>query len=498
MSDINTELTSRFTRGSIFKHIVVMTVTGSIGLLSLFLVDFLDLYFISLLGETELAAAIGFAGTILFFTASISIGLSIGASVVMSKAVGEGDVEKSKQVVLSTLSFSMLFAVGVTIVTLPLAPFILSELGAVGRTHDLALDYLYILLPSLPLLGLGMCAGGILRAIGDAKGAMMVTLTGGLVNAIFDPILIFGLSMGIQGAAVASVLARTAIAGVGLYQIFYKHNLKSHFTYMAFKKYLKPMMIVANPAILANIATPVGIAYSVATIADFGDSAIAGNTIVARITPVAFAFLFSLSGAIGPIIGQNLGAGLHDRVRETVVDSLKFTAGYILLMWPVFYFGQELLISVFAASPDSASMIQVFSTWVVPLTFFTGALFVANAAFNNLGYPIRATYFNVGKATFGTIPFVYYGAEYYGAQGVLIGQAIGGAIFGAVSILVCLKTVANLKNEPPKDHEIDIHSANNRPPLPAYSSARAFNCPTHELTEKHIIKSVKDDVLNTK
>ena len=466
---------------------------AAIALLALFLVDFLDLYFISLLGETELAAAIGFAGTILFFTASISIGLSIGASVVMSKAVGEGNIENTKQVVLSTLSFSALLAVLVSILALPLAPFVLSKLGAVSHTHDLALDYLYILLPSLPLLGLGMCAGGILRAIGDAKGAMMVTLTGGLVNAVFDPLFIFGLDMGIQGAAVASVLARFAIAGVGLYLIFYKHDLKSHFTFRAVRKYLKPMMLVANPAILANIATPVGIAYTVSTIANFGDSAIAGNTIVARITPVAFAFLFSLSGAVGPIIGQNLGAGLHDRVKLTVVDSLKFTGAYILLMWPLFFFGQDVLISVFNASPDSAAMIEVFATWVVPLTFFTGALFVANAAFNNLGYPLKATYFNVGKATFGTIPFVYYGAELYGAQGVLIGQAIGGALFGALSIVVCLKTVANLKNASEEELKIAEHNISSRPPLPAYSSARTFNCPTHELTEKHMIKPVKSD-----
>ncbi|MBT6033616.1 MAG: hypothetical protein HOH19_13650 [Kordiimonadaceae bacterium] len=253
------------------------------------------------------------------------------------------------------------------------------------------------------------------------------------------------------------------------------------------------MMLVANPAILANVATPIGIAYSVATIANFGDSAIAGNTIVARITPVAFAFLFSLSGAVGPIIGQNLGAGLHDRVRETIIDSLKFTAGYILLMWPIFYFGQDLLTSFFGASPDSASMVQVFSTWVVPLTFFTGALFVSNAAFNNLGYPMRATYFNVGRATFGTIPFVYYGAEYYGAQGVLIGQAIGGAIIGAISIVACLKTVANLRNTSITDHNIDDNIIISRPPLTAYSSARTFNCPTHELTEKHFIKPTKLD-----
>jgi putative MATE family efflux protein len=478
---------SRFTSGSIFNHIVIMSVTGGIGLLALFFVDLADMYFLSLLGETELAAAIGYAGTILFFTASISIGLSIATGVVTAKAVGEGKDRKTRQVVMTSLFFSAVIALITSIVIFPLASTLLEMLGASGRTLSLALDYLYILIPTLGFLGLGMSTGGVLRAVGDAKGAMMVTLIGSAVNLVLDPILIFGLDLQIEGAAYASACARISLAGTGLYLIFVKHDLGILINFKIFKRNLAPMWKVAMPAILTNIATPIGNAYVVKEIANFGDAAIAGNTIVARITPVAFALFFSLSGSIGPIIGQNLGAKKYDRVKESIYASLKFITGYTVILWPLFFFGQEFIVFLFGASADSASMIRTFSTWVVPFTMFLGILFLSNAAFNNLGHPLRATFFNVGKATVGTIPFAYYGAKLSGAEGVLIGQAIGATVFGLASVIFCLYTIDQVvsreRNNDAKKQDLKNTSID-QPQLMPYSSARTFNYPSKEISEQ--------------
>ena len=89
----------KFVNGNIFRHIIVMSSTNAIGLTALFLVDLADLYFISLLGETELAAAVGYAGTIAFFTTSISIGLSIAMTALVSKAIGEQNKDKARRLV---------------------------------------------------------------------------------------------------------------------------------------------------------------------------------------------------------------------------------------------------------------------------------------------------------------------------------------------------------------------------------------------------------------
>lgn len=81
---------AKFVNGSIMRHITVMSTSGAVGLMALFLVDLVDMFFISLLGQVELAAAIGFAGTIVFFSTSVSIGTSIATGALVSRALGAG------------------------------------------------------------------------------------------------------------------------------------------------------------------------------------------------------------------------------------------------------------------------------------------------------------------------------------------------------------------------------------------------------------------------
>ena len=139
-----------------------------------------------------------------------------------------------------------------------------------------------------------------------------------------------------------------------------------------------------------------------------------------------------------------------------------------------------MIVTTFSASGPSADMIRTFCIWVVPLTAFLGALFVANATFNNLGYPVRATIFNVTKATLGTIPFAIVGAQIDGPEGVLIGQAIGSMIVGIIAVYVCfatIKKVAQQANDK-RDEEIadeDAKATTAATPMMPYSSSRAFH-----------------------
>ena len=479
-TDDSNQIDAPFTEGSVFKHVITMTLTGAVGLMSVFAVDLLDMYFLSLLGEPELAAAIGFAGTIIFFSASICIGLSIATGAMTARAVGARDRAKTSLIVTNTLTFSFGIATAVVLLMWPWLPELLHMIGAKGRTHELALVYMHILLPTLPLMAMGMGSGGVLRALGDARRAMMVMVTAAIVNGILDPILIFGLDLGLVGAAYASALARVAMMLSGFYAIFHIHKLRGRWTLDGFRETLRPMMKIAGPATITNVATPIGNAYVIAVIAEFGDSVVAGNTIVARITPVAFALFFSMSGSIGPVIGQNLGAHMYGRVRETVASSLRFIAGYTAVLWAVFVLCQDVIINAFSATGPSADMIRAFCIWVVPLTSFLGALFVANAAFNNLGHPMRATFFNVSKATIGTVPFAYFGAQYYGPEGALVAQAVGSMVIGIAAVYVCFRTISAITAaaDEKSDEEVSEHAdddASPKTPMLPYSSARAFH-----------------------
>ena len=431
-----------FLEGNLFRHITVMSLTSSVGLMAVFLVDFVDMIFISMLGKAELAAAVGYAGAILFFTSSFGIGMAISAGALVARALGSGDEELARQRATNSLIYGIVFgAIFAFVVWLNLEN-LARLMGASGATLDLAVSYLSIIIPSLPLLLMGMVGGAILRAHGDARRAMMATVWGGLVNAVLDPILIFGLDLELTGAALASVAARVAIAVFGVLPIIMFYGGFQRPTLRGLSADLPPVATIAAPAILTQLATPIGQAYVTRSMAEFGEAAVAGMAIVARMTPVAFGVLFALSGAVGPIIGQNFGAGQNDRVRRAFRDAMIFTALVVVFVATVLFFLRGPIVALFDADGITKELVFLFCGPLALAFFFNGVIFVGNAAFNNLGHPFYSTWINWGRHTLGTIPFVLLGGYIFGAPGILIGQAAGGIIFAAVTLLLVRKVLS--------------------------------------------------------
>lgn len=432
---------AKFLEGSPLRHITVMSLTASVGLMAVFLVDFVDMVFISMLGKDELAAAIGYAGAILFFTSSFGIGMAITAGALVARALGAGDEELAQQRATNTMIYGVLFgAVFAAVVWLNLE-HLARLMGASGVTLDLAVSYLSIIIPSLPLLLMGMVGGAILRAHGDANRAMMATVWGGIVNAVLDPILIFGLDLELTGAALASVCARVAIAIFGVLPIIRHYGGFTHPSPKALARDLSPVAAIAAPAILTQLATPIGQAYVTRAMAEFGEAAVAGMAIIARMTPVAFGVIFALSGAVGPIIGQNFGAGKQDRVRETFRDALIFTAVVVGSVSVILFLLRGPIVALFEAEGMTLQLVFLFCGPLALAFYFNGVIFVGNAAFNNLGHPFWSTWINWGRHTLGTIPPVILGAMWLGAPGVLIGQAAGGAVFAIITVILARRVM---------------------------------------------------------
>ena len=210
---------AKFLSGNLFGHVATMSLMASVGLVAVFLVDFVDMIFISMLGKAELAAAVGYAGAILFFTTSFGIGLGIAAGALVARALGQDDMVLARERTTHALCYGAIFGVVFAVlVFLALDPLV-HLVGAQGETADLAVHFLQIVVPSVPFLMLGMMGSAILRAHGDARRAMMATIAGGIVNAILDPILIFGFDLDLTGAALASFVARVVIAYTALMPI---------------------------------------------------------------------------------------------------------------------------------------------------------------------------------------------------------------------------------------------------------------------------------------
>ncbi len=357
----------------------------------------------------------------------------------------------ARRVAASGLAHVFLAGTLMTALVLTFAWPLLHLFGARGETLDIAHRYVMITAPANLIFGLGMALSGILRAVGDARRAMYVTLSGAVITAMVDPLLIFGLGFGIYGAALSTVISRLIFLGVGYHGAVRVHRLVGRPRLSTTFNDSRLLMRVAVPAIMTNLATPVGNAYALHIYAGFGDAAVAASAMIDRIVYVAFAVVFALTGAVGPIIGQNLGARRFDRVRQTLTHCFLVTGLYSLVTWALLALAAPLLARLFHTSGETADYLDFFCKFGVSAWVFVGFLFVANAAFNNLGRPTLAMVFNWGRASLGTIPFVTLGAAWGGVKGAQLGIVVGAALFGLGALVSAYRVAEKVARRSPDD-----------------------------------------------
>ena len=429
------------------RHVLVMTSASSVGLIAMFGVDVVDLYFLTLLGDQAILAAVGFGGALFYFLMSMGIGLQIALGALVARSEGAGDRPAAGRYCSSALLFNGVTSSLLALLSWYYLPEILALLGASGDALDYALRYTRIQLPAVPVLVVGMSLGAGLRAVGDARRTMLVTVSGAVVNAILDPIFIFTFGWGIEGAAWASVMARLVVFLLSGWALLRIHRLPAPVTVRDVIDDTPMILSIGLPAVLTNLATPLGNSLLLRLLSEFGDGAVAAQTVLMRILPVAFAAVFAISGAVGPVIGQNAGAYRYDRVRQTLGNAALFIVIYVAVVWLLLWLLAAHITALFAVTELARDLIEFYITFLVGAFALNGLLFVSNASFNNLGRAFMATFFNYAKVLLGVLPAAYYLSGIYGARGVMMGEALGMSVFGALGILTALLLVRTLERE---------------------------------------------------
>lgn len=425
----------RFLTGATMGHVVRMTMTGALGITFVFLVDLANLFWISQLGDNRLVAAIGFAFAIQFFSVSSAVGLMVATTALVSRRIGMGEPDRARHEATSAMMLAMGFQAVVAVLVVTFRYPLLEMAGAEGETLALAARYLAITVPSLVIMAAGMAASAALRAEGDGTRAMLVTLTSGCVSMILDPLLIIGFDLGLDGAALVLLLSRTTIAIMALRFAIGTHDLLAQPSLWAIRRSLWPFFAVAAPAMLTQMATPFGNYLVTTVIAEFGDGAVAGWAVVSRVTVVAYGGVFSLAGAIGGIFGQNYGAKQYDRLRSTYRDALIFCAAYTLIVWAALLASVGLVIDAFAIPAPGVPVYRAFATVEAGAFILAGATFVANAAFNNLGRPVRSMTLNWLRDGVLLLPLAWWFTDLFAAPGAIYARAFAGLATGAVAVL---------------------------------------------------------------
>jgi putative MATE family efflux protein len=298
----------------------------------------------------------------------------------------------------------------------------------------------------VPFIVLGMVATATMRATGDTRLPSKLMIGGAIVNVILDPIFIFGLgpvpAMGLNGAAIAGLVARGLFFVVAIYYLWRNLDLLGFERPdgAAMRRSWRDILHVGLPAAGTNIIVPVGATLVTAMIARYGPEAVAGFGVAHRIESLVLVIYYAMSSIIGPFVGQNLAAGQHDRIRQ----SLRLCAGFAILsgilIAALLALGSGLLPRLFSDNPDVTGVTQLY-LWIAPLSYGTyGIVMVVNAAFNGLGKPMPGVVISVVRIVVLYVPLALAGSALFGIIGIFAAYALANIASGILGYIWAQRT----------------------------------------------------------
>ena len=459
MSSTSNKHSFNLSEGSIQKSLIRMTTPMIIGMLMLFTFSLVDTLFISFLG-TEALAAISFTFPVTFTIMSLAIGLGIGASAVVGKYLGRSEYEKAKEASTVINYISLLLATIVVAICWFFMDSIFNLMGARESLMPAIREYMVVWLPGSIMVVCIMTGNSILRACGDTKTPSILMAAAGLINAILDPIFIFGLgpipAMGIQGAAWATVIAW----GVSYFYLMYILVIQKELVSSSMPS--RPVMLssgremlrIGVPAAGANMMTPLAAGIMTAIAASFGDEAVAAFGVGARLEPMATLIVLAMSSSLPPLISQNFGAGKIDRVEEAYRLSIKFILGWQMLVYVVLALGAGVIASTFSDDRAVIETIKLF-LWILPLGYgMQGIIILTNSSLNALHRPMSALYLSSARFFVFYVPLAFMGSQWFGLAGFFGGAFCGNLLMAAISLRSFKKAMS-------EERAIHVDSAEN-------------------------------------
>jgi len=420
---------------STLKRMTIPMIYGMVLLMSFNLVD---TFFVSLLG-TQSLAAISFTFPVTFTVLSLTIGLGIGTSAVIAKFIGSKNHDSAKDAATAALYLAAIIVACLSFVGYLVTDELFTLLGAQASLLPLIHQYMDIwYIGSVCLIG-PMIGNAILRASGDTKTPSIVMGSAGLVNAVLDPIFIFGLgpipAMGIKGAAIATLVSWVFGLLFVLHILINKRNL-IHTGLLPVKTWIRAcrnILKIGLPAAGANMLTPIAAAIMTAIIASYGESAVAAFGVGSRIESIACLVVLALSMTLPPFISQNFGAGQLHRVEQAYKTAIKFVLFWQVLIYVVLIFSASLISSVFATEQAVAELIELF-IWILPLGYgLQGIIILTNSSFNALHKPMIALALSIVRLFVCYIPLAYLGSYLYGLTGLFVGALLGVVLMAGIS-----------------------------------------------------------------
>ena len=392
-STIDQKERTDFTEGSVWASIIKMGLPSMFGFLGQHFYSLINTFWVSKLSAGENAiAAITFFINMMFVFFSINHLIGPGSVAVISRRYGEKDYEKAEKAIKETIVLKLFFGVIFSALGLYFLRDALRFVGAQGETLELAVAYGAIFMAGMPIMFATYSLFTAMRGVANPKMAMILMFGSTILNAILDPILMFGWlglpALGIRGAAIASVVSFSLAFVIGLYLFFFDYtNVRLHIKGKE-RMSLDSMWILIRigiPSWLGEMSFSLSRLLITPLIAHFGNAVVAAFGIGMQVFGLGIAILVGIGLGLSSLIGHTVGSGKLDRAKVTADKAIAFGVVVMAVLGVFIAIWVRPILGIFFADPVA---IEAGVTYLRTIAFsfpFFGALFMIESIHGGVG-----------------------------------------------------------------------------------------------------------------
>ncbi|MCL2057804.1 MAG: MATE family efflux transporter [Oscillospiraceae bacterium] len=375
------------TEGPVVKKILLFALPIMASNLLLQLYNAVDSIVIGQYAGAEALAAVGVSNPVMMLFNAIFMGFSVGASIVISQSFGAKNIERLRRSINTTLSLAFMVGTAITVFGVVFCRPLLRIMNVPGDVIDNASTYLTIIF--IGTLGnvFFNYGGGILRGMGDSRWPLIALSISCILNIVLDVWFVFGLGWGIAGVAWATIIGQTLsglVLAVRINRIGYGKISLNEMLHPD-PGLIKTIVRLGLPSALQQMAMSLSGVISLSFTNRFGAIFIASNTVVMRMDGFVIMPMFGLSMSATTFVGQNIGAGKIDRVKNGINKVLMMVAALSITMGVVMYFWGYMFAWAFTSEPGVIAIAKQGIQIICFVYIFMGTDFTLGGAMRGAG-----------------------------------------------------------------------------------------------------------------
>ena len=437
----------------ITRLIMKMSLPLMISMLIQALYNIVDSMFVARVSETALTA-VSLAFPLQNLLIAFGVGTGVGMASYLSRKLGEKDTETATKaagngITLAVITWVLFAILGLTIVK-PFMALFTDDAELLG----LSTSYSEIVMIFSFFMLLSMMNERILQGTGDSFSSMLSQMTGAITNIILDPVFIFVFKMGVNGAAIATVIGQAVGCAVSLYFVIRNKYIKIKPQHLKLeKRMVASIYSVGAPTIITNSIGTVMTGAMNAILIGFSTTAVSVFSVYFKLQSFVFMPIFGLSSGMVPIIAYNYGARKKKRVMSTIYIGTIIAIGIMVVGTIVFNLFPEVLLSLFSATEEMYRL-GVPALRIISLCFVSAAISIGlGSSFQATGYGIGTMIVSISRQLLVLIPTAYIMAKLVGINGVWFSFIIAEGVGLAVSLILFIK-VYRTRIKPIEEKEV--------------------------------------------